>query len=151
LEDGPVRAQRLLVSTYTAFAIGLACLALGLAAVGVYGVMAYMVNQRIREIGIQMALGAGAGGILRSVVLTGLRPVFVGAGVGLAAAAAISGLLKSLVAFPSSPDVFFGVSAFDPATFIGLTVFLALVAACASAIPAWRATHVDPVVALRYE
>ena len=151
LEDGRMQIERMMARTWAMFAILLAGLALVLAAVGIYGVMAYLVSQRTREIGIRMALGASAGGVLRSVIQQGLRPVFVGAGVGLAAALGVSSVLKSMLAFPSSPDLLFGVSVFDPLTFVGLSLFLAMVAALASAIPAFRATKVDPMEALRYE
>jgi len=137
--------------TMAMFALLLAGVALGLAAVGIYGVMSYLVSQRTREIGIRMALGASVGGVLRSVIQQGLRPVIIGAGVGLAAALSVSGVLRHMLAFPSSPDLLFGVSVFDPLTFVGFSLFLAMVAALASAIPAFRATKVDPMEALRYE
>jgi predicted permease len=151
LEDGRLQVERMMARTWAMFAILLAGLALLLAAVGIYGVMAYLVSQRTREIGIRMALGASAGGVLHSVIRQGLRPVFVGAGVGLAAALGVSSVLKHMLAFPSSPDLLFGVSVFDPLTFVGFSLFLALIATLASAIPAFRATKVDPMEALRYE
>jgi ABC-type antimicrobial peptide transport system permease subunit len=86
-----------------------------------------------------------------SVLISGLRPVFIGAVLGLAGAAGGSALLHSTLAFPGTPDLFYGVSAFDPVTFLGLACFLAAVAALAAAIPTWRGTKVDPMVALRYE
>ncbi|HYL75786.1 MAG TPA: ABC transporter permease [Bryobacteraceae bacterium] len=150
-EEGPLQIQRLMARTMAMFALLLAGVALGLAAVGIYGVMSYLVSQRTREIGIRMALGASAAGVLRSVIQQGLRPVFIGAGVGLAAALGVSSVLKHMLAFPSSPDLLFGVSVFDPLTFVGFSLFLAMVAALASAIPALRATKVDPMEALRYE
>ncbi|HEV2690349.1 MAG TPA: ABC transporter permease, partial [Bryobacteraceae bacterium] len=151
LEEGPLQVQRLTAQTLAMFAALLAGLSLSLAAVGIYGVMSYLVSQRTREIGIRMALGADAGEVLRSVIRQGLRPVFVGALIGLAAAIGVSNVLHHMLVFPSSPDLLFGVSVFDPVTFIGLSFFLAFVAALASAIPAVRATKVDPMVALRYE
>ena len=97
-----------------------------------------------------MALGASAGEVGREVVLTGLRPVFVGMAVGIAAAAA-SATLHSTLSFPGSADLLYGMSFYDPATFLGLSGFLLAVAALASAVPARRAVKVDPMVALRYQ
>ena len=151
LEDAVVRPQRLLAKTYAMFAVLLASLALALAGIGIYGVMSYLVSQRVREIGIHMALGANAGDVVASVVREGLRPVLIGAFAGLALAAAVSTVLRATLIFPGSSDLLFGVSAFDPATFLGLSAFLAVVTTIASAIPARRATKVDPMVALRYE
>jgi len=151
LEDGLVRKQRLLAKTYGMFAVMLAVLALALAGVGIYGVMAYSVSQRTREIGIRMTLGATRAEVLKSVIVQGLRPVFVGALLGLAGAAGVSTILKATLVFPGSPDMLFGVSVFDPLTFIGLSCFLGTVALIASAAPARRATKVDPMVALRWE
>jgi macrolide transport system ATP-binding/permease protein len=151
LEDGLVRKQRLMAKTYGMFAVMLAFLALALAGVGIYGVMAYSVSQRTREIGIRMTLGATRAEVLKSVILQGLRPVFIGALLGLAGAAAVSAILKATLVFPGTTDMFFGVSVFDPLTFIGLSCFLGTVALIASAVPARRATKVDPMVALRWE
>jgi len=151
LEENPVRVQKLMIQTTTTFAAVLAGLALALAAVGIYGVMSYLVTQRTSEIGIRMALGANAKDVLASVVLSGLKPAFIGAFVGLAGAAAFSGVLHATLVFPGSMDLLFGVSMLDPLTFIGLSVFVGCVAAAACAVPARRATKVDPMVALRYE
>jgi ABC-type antimicrobial peptide transport system permease subunit len=129
----------------------LAGLALILAAIGIYGVMSYLVSQRIQEIGIRMTLGATPSDVLRAVVRQGLQPVFIGAGLGLVGAGAVSGLLRAILVFPGSPDMLFGISIFDPLTFAGLTGFLAAVAMVACAIPARRATRVDPMAALRYQ
>jgi predicted permease len=117
-------------------------IALALAAVGIYGVMAYTVAQRRREIGVRMALGASTGSVVRLVVGQGMRPALVGIGVGLAAAFAASGLIASLL---------YGVSAGDPVTFVLVPLFLAAVAALATYIPARRATRVPPTVALQSE
>ena len=151
LEEDPVRVQKLMIQTTTTFAGLLASLALALAAVGIYGVMSYLVTQRTSEIGIRMALGANAKDVLASVVLSGLKPAFVGAVLGLAGAAAFSAVLHATLVLPGSVDLLFGVSMLDPLTFIGLSVFVAFVAAAACAVPARRATEVDPMVALRYE
>jgi len=127
----------------------LAGLALSLAGVGIYGVMSYLVNQRVKEIGIRMALGAGGPAVLRSVVLQSLRPVIVGMAVGVAGAAAMSSLLHTTLVFPGSFDVLYGVPFYDPATFLGLGTFLIVVAALASFGPARRAVRIDPMMALR--
>jgi putative ABC transport system permease protein len=113
--------------------------------------MSYLVSRQVREIGIRIALGATARDVVATVVREGLRPVFIGAVAGLAAAAGVSTILRATLTFPGATDLLFGVSVFDPLTFLGLSAFLALVASVASAIPARRATQVDPMEALRYE
>ncbi|HZS48898.1 MAG TPA: ABC transporter permease [Blastocatellia bacterium] len=121
-------------------------LALTLAAIGIYGVMAYSVSQRRREVGIRMALGAGRGKILLMVIKQG----FLLASIGL-----VSGLIISLVGAvlvgPFLGAVLYGVSATDLATFVGVTFILSFVTVVACLVPARKATRVDPMVALRYE
>jgi macrolide transport system ATP-binding/permease protein len=146
-----VHPQRTLARVMAMFALGLALLAVALAGVGIYGVMAYVVSQRTKEIGVQMALGARAGDVLRSVALWGLRPVVAGMVVGLACGAAVSAVLHSTLSFPGSSDFLYGVRFYDPWTFAGITVFLMGISLVASLAPALRAVRVDPIVALRYE
>ncbi len=151
LEAGPVQMLRSFAQISALFAAILAALALALAGVGIYGVMSYLVSRSVKEIGVRVALGAKAGDVLLSVVVRGLRPVFFGLALGVAGAAALSALLHSTLTLPGSSDFFYGVPFYDPATFLGLSLFLVVVAATASAIPARRALKVDPMVALRYE
>jgi putative ABC transport system permease protein len=113
-----------------------------LAAVGLYGVLAYWVSQRTREIGIRMALGARQAVVLRLIMARGMWLVLVGGLVGLAGALALTPLMRSLL---------FGVSTADPVTFVVIPVLLAGVALLACWLPARRATQVDPMVALRWE
>jgi putative ABC transport system permease protein len=121
-------------------------LALMLAAVGIYGVMSYMVTQRSSEIGIRMALGASRTAVLKMVITEGLRLAAIGLSLGLAL-----GWTLAFAAKRVSAQLLFGVSSTDPATFAIIVAVLALVALLACFIPARRATRVDPMVALRYE
>jgi predicted permease len=130
--------QRLTGLVFTLFA----ALALTLASVGIYGVMNYLVNQRAREIGVRMALGARGLDALRMVLGEAMKLVAIGGAIGLAAALALTRVMASLL---------YGVSANDPATFIGVLILLASVALVACYLPARRAARVDPVVALRSE
>jgi putative ABC transport system permease protein len=119
-----------------------AATALLLAAIGIYGVMAYFVSQRVREIGVRMALGAQRGDVLKLIVSQGMLLASVGVAIGLVAALSLTRLISGLL---------FGVSASDPLTLIIFAGLLALVAFLANYIPASRAARIDPMVALRHE
>ena len=136
--DDNISTQRIVAL----LAVGFGLLATLLAAIGLYGVLAYSTAQRTREIGIRMALGAGGGNVLRLVLKEGMSLVAVGVAAGLLVAAGATRLLASFL---------FGVNPLDAITFLAIPVVLALVALLASYIPAHRAAKVDPMVALRYE
>jgi len=119
-----------------------ACVALCLAAVGVYGVLSYTVSQRTHEIGVRMALGARPAQVRGIVMVRGAIVAGVGMLIGLAGAFALSRLLESIV---------FGVSTKDPMVFLSVAIVLAFVVLAAGYIPARRATKVDPLEALRSE
>ncbi len=113
-----------------------------LSAIGVFSVMAYTVSLQTHDIGIRMALGAQPGGVMKMVVLNGLRPIFIGVVVGVGASFALTRLMASQI---------FGVTATDPWTFSGGVIVLTAVGMLACLLPARRATQVDPLIALRYE
>jgi putative ABC transport system permease protein len=136
--DASLFQQRFSMLLLGAFA-GLALL---LAAVGIYSVLAFAVRRRVREIGIRMALGAQIGDVLRMVLYNGMRPTLIGVAIGLAGALALGRVVSNLI---------YGVSATDPATFAAGAGLLAAVALFASVIPAIRATKVEPMKALRDE
>ena len=118
------------------------CAALLLAAIGIYGLMAYSVAQRTQEIGIRLALGAGSSGVRNMVVFQGMRLAIAGVLIGLAAAFALTRFIASLL---------FGVKAWDPLVFFAVPIILITVALLAVWLPALRASRVDPIEALRYE
>jgi putative ABC transport system permease protein len=130
--------RRFQTSLLTLFSI----IALALASMGVYGVMRHMVAQRTHEIGIRMAMGAQIRDVLRLIIGEGIKLALVGALIGLGAAGALTSLMKNLL---------FSVSPTDPLTFIVIPLLLMLIALLACWIPAWQATKVDPLVAIRNE
>jgi predicted permease len=131
----PVRIGATLLSIF-------GCLALGMAAVGIYGVIAYSVSRRTHEFGLRIALGAGTGDVLKLVVRQGMVLVTVGIVLGLAGAIAVTWVLSSIL---------YGISALDPVAFGGTSLLLAGVAFLANYLPARRAARVAPMEALRYE
>jgi len=110
--------------------------------VGLYGVLAYSVNQRTREIGLRMALGARRHDMLWLVLRQGLRLVGIGVALGVAGGAAVARVI---------PNLLYGLNPLDPVAYVSVSLFLVAVALLACYIPARRATKVDPIVALRYE
>jgi putative ABC transport system permease protein len=136
--DDVLGRRRFAVQLLGAFA----ALALVLAAIGIYSVLAYTVRQRVREIGIRMALGAPASGVLRLIVADGLKPTVLGVFIGLALAAALGRVMESLL---------YGVGVHDTITYAGVAAVVTTVGAMATLVPAYRATRVDPVKTLRAE
>jgi len=128
---------------FSTFLLGVfASVALTLATIGIYGVMAYLVNQGTRELGIRIALGASQRNIVTLVVRQGMTLAFSGVMIGLAAAFPLTRLIRSML---------FGVGATDPTTFVGISSLLAMIALLASYLPAQRAARIDPLVSLRSE
>jgi predicted permease len=125
-----------------ALLLAFAVLSLVLAAVGLFGVLSYIVAQRTTEIGIRIALGAQREQVMRLMLGDGLRPALFGLVLGLIASAGVTRLIQSML---------YGTSPFDPAVFVMVAVMLLLVAAVACALPAWRASRLDPMQALRTE
>jgi putative ABC transport system permease protein len=117
-------------------------IALVLAAVGIFGVMAYSVAQRTRELGLRIALGASRGRVLQLVLAHGVRLTLMGVAIGLAATFLLTRYVSSLL---------FNVPAYDPMTLVGVVAALIAISLCACYLPARRATLVDPIVALREE
>jgi len=129
------RFTGLLLSTFAA-------IALALSAIGIYGVLSYLVSRRTREIGIRLAIGAGRAEVLRLVLRSGMTLAFTGL---------VLGLIVAAVATSSMQALLYNVKPIDPGTFTAVAVLLSVVAVLASVVPAWRATRVNPVVALKTE
>jgi predicted permease len=136
--DGSLYPERLAATLLTIFG----CLALLLAAIGIYGVMSYAVAERTREMGIRSALGAQPGKLMRLVIGQGMAPAVVGLAIGSGASLMLTRLMKSLL---------FGVSATDPVVFAAIPLLLGMIALLACYVPARRAMRVDPVTALRHD
>jgi macrolide transport system ATP-binding/permease protein len=151
LEQGPLWAHKTMPRAMAMFVGILGTIAVLLAGIGIYGVISYIVNQRLKEIGIRVALGANREAVLKTVVLRGLKPAIAGIVVGIVSALVLSWMLHQRVAHPGASDFLQGVRFYDPVTFLGLSLFVATVAIVASAVPAWRALKVDPALALRHE
>jgi ABC-type antimicrobial peptide transport system permease subunit len=137
-------AQRSLVQlSFTMLTLGvISVLAMILGAVGLYGVLSYVVAERTREIGVRMALGATAGAVRRLVVSQGAKVVLIGTVVGIAAALASTRLLKALL---------YEVSALEPAVFVAMAIMMMGIGMLASYVPARRASRVDPIESLRID
>lgn len=128
---------------FTSALLGLfAAIALALAAVGIYGVVSFLVAQRQRELAVRIAVGANVRNVLWLVQKQGLRMTLMGASIGLLGAWATHKLLSQLL---------FGISALDPLTFAGAALFLCAIVVIACWVPAWRAARVDPMIVLRCE
>ena len=135
---GTLSVRRFSMTLLNAFAVA----ALLLASVGLYGVISYLVGQRTHELGVRIALGAGRGDVLRLVVNHGMKMALGGVALGILAALGLTRLLTEML---------YGVSATDPATFTVIALSLIAVALAACFVPAWRATKVDPLIALKHE
>jgi predicted permease len=138
MEEDSIAERRFAMMLMAGFAVT----AVLLASLGIYGILAYLVADRTHEIGVRMALGAKQGNVLRTVVRQGLTLTAVGVAVGLAGAFVVSRVMSSMV---------YGISTTDPLTFTVVPMMLIGVAAVACYLPAWRASRIDPMVALRHE
>jgi putative ABC transport system permease protein len=136
--SGSIHQRRFTVQLLGLFA----AVALTLALVGIYGVMSYSLNRRVHEMGIRMALGAERVDVFRLSIEWGLKLVALGVVIGLVASLALTRLIEGLL---------YGISTADPAVYLGVAVVLAAAAALAAYVPAYRASRLEPLTALRYE
>ena len=138
-----LKAMSTALPRFRTFLLGsFAGVAMLLATIGIYGVMAYTVSRRTNEIGIRMAMGAEPANILRLIVGESMTLALMGASLGLGGAYAVTRVMKGLL---------FGVTSTDPLTFAGVTLLLCLAALFAAYVPAHRASRLDPLVAIKYE
>ena len=142
--DETLRMERLFAKLLTSFGL----LAQQLAAIGLFGVLAYTVSQRTHEIGIRMALGANRSSVMKMIVVQGMVLVAIGVALGLAGAYVLTRYLESWL---NLKEMLFGVKVSDPLTYTLIALLLSVVALVACYLPARRATKVDPLVALRHE
>ncbi len=149
VESGPVQLQRWMTQAPALVAAVLGGLGLLLASVGIYGVVAYLVSQRTREIGLRMALGAGRWAVVTLVFQQSLKPLLWGIPAGLAGLAGVSALLGKMIVDTTSPDLLFGVNPWSPVVLGATILFLILIIWSASWLPARRAMRIDPAEALR--
>jgi len=151
VDQAPLQLQRMMAEAPAVVAVILGTLALLLASLGIFGLVSQLVTQRTREIAIRVSLGAQIRDVIRMVMGQTLRPVILGAAIGLAGALGISTLLAKMVVLADAPDLTYGAGAFDPATFCGALAVLTLVILVASFVPVRRATRIAPADALRNE
>jgi len=129
-------------ASVTTLVVAFAALALVLGAIGIYGVLSFLVSKRTREIGIRLALGAQRRDVFRSIMTEGLQLALAGVGLGMAGAAAVARLLSREL---------YGVGPADPLTYAAVAVVMAIVTMAACFVPTYRAMRVDPLIALRQE
>ena len=151
LQGGPMAVQRLMAEAPAALALLLALAGLVLASVGVYGLISQIVTRRTREIGVHMAIGARPMQVVALIARKTLRPVAWGAAAGAVGALALCFFLRSLISVPDVPDLTFGAGAFNPLVLAGVLASLLIAVLAACIVPAHRAAHIDPTVALRSE
>jgi len=151
LDEAPMQLQRMMAEAPAIVASALGALALLLASLGIFGLVSHMVTLRTREIAIRVSLGAQIRDVVRTVMGQTMRPVAIGAAIGLAGALGISVLLAKLIVTVDAPDLTYGAGAFDPVTFCGSLAVLTVVIAVASIVPVRRATRIAPADALRNE
>jgi hypothetical protein len=151
LDQAPLQLQQMMAEAPAMVALVLGAMALLLASLGIFGLVSHLVTLRTREIAVRVSLGAQIPDVVRMVIGQTMRPVAIGAALGLAGALGISALLAKLVLAADAPDLTYGAGAFDPATFGGALAVLMLVILLASVAPVRRATRISPADALRNE